>query len=173
MSSTGPFVPHPPFPQDAAHLAIQQKKLATQVAQGTPGPPGPQGNPGPPGVEGPPGAGVIGYSLAEQSTEINWLDGKIVYQKTVDLGTLPHSTDGTTPASASTAHGIANLNEIVRIEGVACLSTDNTTAVPLPFADAGGYYALSSAGANVAVSTTRTATNYHGYATLQYTCTNR
>ena len=58
------------------------------------------------------------YSLSEINTGIKWIDGKVIYKKTIDFGTLPNNALKTVP------HNISNLGYIVKIEGIAKRSTD-------------------------------------------------
>ena len=60
----------------------------------------------------PTGATPIHYSLNEQVIG-TWIDGKPLYQKTVDCGALPNATIKNVP------HGIDNFGELVSIFGVA------------------------------------------------------
>lgn len=58
------------------------------------------------------------YSLSEINTGIKWIDGKVIYKKTIDFGTLPDNALKTVP------HNISNLGYILKIEGIAKRSTD-------------------------------------------------
>ena len=58
------------------------------------------------------------YSLSEINTGIKWIDGKVIYKKTIDFGTLPNTALKTVP------HNISNLGYILKIEGIAKRSTD-------------------------------------------------
>lgn len=57
--------------------------------------------------------GGIDYSLTEQDTGIKWINGKPIYQKTIDFGALPSYTTKTVN------HGISNIENIWCIEAVA------------------------------------------------------
>lgn len=72
--------------------------------------------------------GSIGldYSTTEVDTGAKWIDGRTIYKKTVDTGTLPNATE------KSVAHGISNLRRVIKLEGYAYNGTNNTT-FPLPF----------------------------------------
>lgn len=59
------------------------------------------------------GAPQIHFSLAEQETGTLWHDGKMIYQKTVDLGALPNT------GTKSVAHGVSSLDTIVGMKGAA------------------------------------------------------
>lgn len=58
------------------------------------------------------------YSLSEINTGIKWIDGKVIYKKTIDFGTLPDNALKTVP------HNISNLGYVLKIEGIAKRSTD-------------------------------------------------
>lgn len=58
------------------------------------------------------------YSLSEINTGIKWIDGKVVYKKTIDFGTLPDNALKTVP------HNISSLGYVLKIEGIAKRSTD-------------------------------------------------
>lgn len=51
------------------------------------------------------------YSTEEQMVGY-WIDGKPIYQKTINFGALPNST------AKNVAHGIANLNQITDITAI-------------------------------------------------------
>ena len=76
------------------------------------------------------------YSTEEQIVG-EWIDGRNIYEKTVDCGALPNAT------TKEVAHGISNLDMVVDYEGMACNPT-TVSCLPLP-------YAVSSS----TVSTTR------------------
>ena len=63
-------------------------------------------------------ASALSYSTTEQLTGGTWIDGKPIYRKTVDCGTLPNAT------SKNVAHNIANLGQIVSIKGITKRTTD-------------------------------------------------
>jgi hypothetical protein len=121
------------------------------------------GNYAAPSVSG--GSG-INFTTAEQWTGLFWVDGKNVYQKTVNVGAIPNNT------SKLTAHGIVNLSAIISLSGYAGTAS---AFVPLPYPAtvASSSIAISSDTVNVIVLTGSTWTNYNGYVTLRYTCTDR
>lgn len=53
------------------------------------------------------------YSTSETPTSQRWVNGKIIYKKTIAFGSLPNS------ASKDVAHGIADLDFIIKYEGMA------------------------------------------------------
>ena len=73
----------------------------------------------------------ITYSSSETFTGY-WTDGKPVYRKVIDFGALPSAT------SKDVAHGISNLKEIVKIDGITTYTINNVKGWrPLPLLYAG------------------------------------
>jgi hypothetical protein len=105
------------------------------------------------------------YSTTEQNTGRLWIDGKTIYRKHVNLGSLTN----TTPKSV--AHGISNLSTVVSLTGFA---TNGTVFLPLPlarynnFASQIGLYIDTT---NVVVEPGNDRTSYTGYVVIEYTKT--
>ena len=105
------------------------------------------------------------YSTTEQNTGRLWIDGKTIYRKHVNLGSLTN----TTPKSV--AHGISNLSTVVSLTGFA---TNGTVFLPLPlarynnFASQIGLYMDTT---NVVVEPGNDRTTYTGYVVIEYTKT--
>lgn len=105
------------------------------------------------------------YSTTEQNTGRLWIDGKTIYRKQVNLGSLTN----TTPKSV--AHGISNLSTVVSLTGFA---TNGTVFLPLPlarynnFASQIGLYIDTT---NVVVEPGNDRTSYTGYVFIEYTKT--
>jgi hypothetical protein len=105
------------------------------------------------------------YSTTEQNTGRLWVDGKTIYRKQINLGSLPNATPG------SVAHGIANLNTVVSLTGFA---TNGTVFLPLPlarynnFASQIGLYADKT---NIVVEPGNDRTAFTGYVIMEYTKT--
>ena len=94
-----------------------------------------------------------------------WIDGSVLYEKTVDFGTLPNATSKAVP------HNISNLGKIVKIEGVT--NYNDTIFYPLP-------YVTNSLANQIQVNVNRTSisintgadySEWNGYITLCYTKT--
>jgi hypothetical protein len=123
--------------------------------------------PGPPGPQGPPGTGLIDYSTSEQWTGLLWLDGRKIYQKTINCGTVAGG------AGTAVPHGIAN---IALVTGLEAIAFEGTTFVHYPFV-------APDPTQNMGVYTTTTDIQFLlgsaqpsynvNYATLRYTCTDR
>lgn len=105
------------------------------------------------------------YSTTEQNTGRLWIDGKTIYRKHVNLGSLTN----TTPKNV--AHGISNLSTVVSLTGFA---TNGTVFLPLPlarynnFASQIGLYMDTT---NVVVEPGNDRTSYTGYVVIEYTKT--
>lgn len=50
------------------------------------------------------------YSLSEIETDATWIDGKTIYKKTINFGTLPNNT------TKRVLHGISNIDRVVKVE---------------------------------------------------------
>lgn len=111
------------------------------------------------------------YSTDEQIVG-TWIDGSTLYEKTIDLGTLPIRT-----IKGVSANIAANLDKVVCIDGVA-IKSNNNTFIKLPYnaTDGGtadlwydrvGQYGLSND--CVVINTNADFSSFSGYATLRYT----
>ena len=108
------------------------------------------------------------YSTEEQIIG-EWIDGKPLYQKTVDCGALPDATE------KSVAHGISNVKRIISFSGSAFRSSDSEN-IPVPTVYANNNLTslvkLSADATNVKMRTTGNQSAYsESYVTLQYTKT--
>ena len=94
-----------------------------------------------------------------------WIDGSVLYEKTVDCGTLPNATNKVV------AHGISNLYCVVGIEGVAVDPANSKTFKNLPFPVASGTGAISYYvdDTYVRITTSNDQRGYNGYVTIRYT----
>lgn len=66
------------------------------------------------------------YSTDEINTKQRWIDGKPIYRKVVDLGTLPNNT------TATVAHGISSFDTMLPFRGRAY---NGSRTINLPHAD--------------------------------------
>lgn len=106
----------------------------------------------------------MNYSTEEQVVG-TWIDGKPLYQRTVDCGSLPSVAN----ATVEIPHNIENIQQIVeyKIYGI----SENTT-IPLPYLGTGSdsincYVNLTY----IIISTKIDRSMYNAYATVQYTKT--
>jgi hypothetical protein len=59
------------------------------------------------------------FSTSEVATAYKWVDGKTIYKKTINFGSLPNAT------SKSVAHGISGYENFISFSGWAKLSGSN------------------------------------------------
>lgn len=108
------------------------------------------------------------YSTDEQVYGV-WIDGKVIYKKTIYLGSLPNNS------TAHIAHNIQNLGEVVRFEGVALRSSDNVAfqlsntpnpkvSSPLPTS-----INIVIEPTTIGIATGNDRSNMTGYVTIYYT----
>ena len=109
---------------------------------------------------------ILDYSTSETNTGTKWINGAIIYKKTISLGSLPNNTTKTV------SHGINNLVTLVKLEGAA---SDNNifsaTQIPLPFVtnnDANQIY-ITINSTDITVGTATDRSSLSGYVTLYYT----
>lgn len=106
------------------------------------------------------------YSTSEIDTGYTWIDGKKIYKKTINFGSLPNNT------SKNVAHGIVGIDNVVRIYGFAKLA-NNSVRVPLPFTSVTALtagMALTEEGTtSVVITTGSDRTTWSAYVTLEYT----
>ena len=110
----------------------------------------------------------MNYSLEEQLVGY-WIDGKPIYQKTIEFGELPNNT------TKSLNHGISNLKRVIRIDGYAYnSSTGRCRPIQYVGSDAnntGGTRASVTPSA-VEIGCVGTGSTYtECYCTIQYTKT--
>ncbi len=120
-------------------------------------------------LDGKGGAGGEGidYSLDEQWTGRHWVDGRKVYQKTVNFGAMPNSS------SREVLHNITSFDYLISVSG----TSQDAIGQRLPIPNAHGSGAdVSLTGSNkgVAIHTWANYSTYtKTYVTLEYTCTDR
>lgn len=108
---------------------------------------------------------TVDYSTDEHVVG-KWIDGSTLYEKTIDCGALPNSTQKLIDPD------ISNLNKIIEIKGFATGSSYND-AYPLPFAGpaTADNIAAYFDGTNIKIRTATNLSTYNAYITLQYTKT--
>lgn len=105
------------------------------------------------------------FSTTEKAVG-TWIDGKTIYRKTVDFGTLPNT------ALKQVSHNISNLDMIVDIQGIAHRSADNEFFQIGNAANPSGLAASIAITVNdstVNITTGNNRTNMTAYITLYYT----
>ena len=96
---------------------------------GATGPQGPKGDTGATGATGPQGPAGSGTPLTYTTSERavgTWIDGKTIYQKTVNIGSGPNN------GAKEVSHGISNIDRIVGMEGMGRMS-DGSNFWPLNY----------------------------------------
>lgn len=110
-----------------------------------------------------------GHDYSTTETVVGtWIDGSPVYEKVVDLGTLPNNT------TKNVAHGIANLGLVISATFAATDGNGQYIVIPYVVAnrDYIGYqvsvYATST---NIVIEVGSNRSAYSGFAILRYTKT--
>lgn len=112
--------------------------------------------------------GGVNYSTSEQNTGLTWIDGRTIYQKTVDCGTLPNNTD------KNVAHGISNLDYVIHCYGVAKRPAAGSTVMnnlllPYSHQTSANNIALSVNSTNITIRTGNDRTAFtSSYVTIEY-----
>lgn len=108
----------------------------------------------------------LNYSSEESFTGMYWIDGKKIYEKTINIGTLPNKDNS---GVKNVAHGINQLDRVIDIRGIAVSGTET---IPLPHNNPwvlGETVTIRVSGANITVDTNSNKSSYTGYVTLKYT----
>ena len=111
---------------------------------------------------------MVNYSTVEARIG-TWIDGKPLYQKTVDCGALPNETTKSVP------HGISNINAdtIVDIKGIARYSGHYAIALPKVHDRTIGSQVMIEVDSTNIILYSRDSNQsaYNAYVTIQYTKT--
>ena len=108
---------------------------------------------------------VPNYSTTETTTGSTWIDGKPIYRKVINFGSLPNAT------SKLVAHSISNIDFIVCVEGTSYRSTDNNY-IPIPWVHQTAPVGLAVNLTNVQIFTATDLSAYgETYVTVEYTKT--
>ena len=111
------------------------------------------------------GLGAEGYSTEETVSGSTWIDGSTIYKKTINFGALPNA------ANKAVAHGISNLNRVIRVEAIADYGTGNTK-FPIPFSSPAGpesSVALAIESSTIGIRTGSDRSGATAYVTIYYT----
>ena len=110
------------------------------------------------------------YSTEERVVG-TWVDGKPIYQTTIDFGTLPNAS------TKEVVHGIANIETSVGLEGIAVgagTTTGSHVIIPLPMvgvATTASSISIYSTATKIYITTGSNRSDMRGYITLRYTKT--
>lgn len=102
------------------------------------------------------------YSTAEQVIG-TWIDGKPLYRKVINIGTLPNT------ASATIAHKISYVDKIRTNGSFAIASSGYSVPVPNVTASTTGHIAINVDRTNIYVTTNSNRSDLTGYIVLEYT----
>lgn len=106
------------------------------------------------------------YSTSEVDTGCTWIDGKHIYKKTIDFGTLPNAS------SKAVSHGISNLDTVIKCEAFS--KDSNNIQRPIPYTHIGsglGGIVLDVKNSIVQIFTDSDRSTFYTYVTLYYTKT--
>lgn len=107
------------------------------------------------------------YSTTEVDTGFTWIDGRHIYKKTVNTGTLPNASTKNVP------HAIGRLRRVLALTGWGFKATDNTH-FQLPFVTltAAGNIQTYVSGSSIVIATDSDRSSItESYITLYYTKT--
>lgn len=108
------------------------------------------------------------YSTEEQAVG-TWIDGKTIYRKVINFGTLPNAT------KKEVQHNISNISIFTKIEGIAIRNDETkfTQSLPLVYKNAEIFYntALAVDNTIIEIQTAGDRSMFNGYVTLEYTKT--
>lgn len=102
------------------------------------------------------------YSTSQEVACGTWIDGKTIYKKTINFGTLPNSTNKTV------AHNISGFGDLVKIDGVA-YNSNTGNYFPITFNDSTRCAVAYANATNVVVFTNSDLTQYKAYISICYT----
>ena len=111
------------------------------------------------------GGGVIdNFSTSEVATNRRWIDGKIIYRKIINFGSLPNL------ATKDVAHGITGIDNFISITGIVDAGTYQYNLPEAHPSDANNKYLFADAD-DVSVQTGGDATAHTAFIVLEYTKT--
>ena len=104
------------------------------------------------------------YSTTEKWTGGYWIDGKKIYKKTINFGALPNATN------KRVAHGISNLDLIIKTEGYSKDSYNIHRAVPYTHMGSSlGGSVMDIESSDIVIYTDSNRSGLTAYITLYYT----
>lgn len=112
--------------------------------------------------------GTDDYSTEETFTGKHWIDGKPIYRKVIDFGSLPNNTTKYIP------HNINNIDKVIKIMGYATeIGTKNFYPLPLQYKGADSSYNVEILinNNNVVAVASQDRSMYIAYVILEYTKT--
>ena len=106
---------------------------------------------------------ISSFSFTEHKLGKKWVDGKDIYEKTVDLGNLPNSSNKTVN------HNIV-YDKIISYSAFAQNSEGTIIHMPL-YVSGNNYVLISIKSQYVELNTNTDRSEYYAYITIQYTKT--
>ena len=111
----------------------------------------------------------ITYSSSETFVGY-WTDGKPIYRKVIDFGTLPNNT------TKNVAHNISNLKSVVKLEGIATFTSGGVQgwmSLPLQYVGSNSNYnvQLTANATNVIIQANTDRSSYSATIYIEYTKT--
>ena len=108
------------------------------------------------------------YSTNEQAIG-TWIDGKTIYRKVIDFGTLPNNERKTVD------HNISSIDKFIKVEGIATRSDDTkfSQSLPLVYMNLESNYntTLGVDTTSVEIRSTEDRSMFKAYVTIEYTKT--
>lgn len=106
----------------------------------------------------------MNYSLNETKTGATWIDGSPIYKKTINFGALPNAT------SKRVAHGISNLDLVIKTEGYSKDSYNVQRGVPYTHMGSSlGGSVMDIESSDIVIYTDSDRSGLTAYITLYYT----
>lgn len=109
----------------------------------------------------------ITYSTTETLTGDKWIDGKPIYRKVINFGTLPNK------GGKQVNHGVENLDKFIKMWGFCYDLSNSYEANPLPYLniDSLGYGAalMMTANKTIYIRDGYDLSRYTAYVVLEYT----
>lgn len=102
------------------------------------------------------------YSTSEVNTGFTWIDGKTIYKKTIDCGSLPNNTFKVTNT------GIVGMTRLIKFEAIAVSGT-SIHPIPLTTNTAAGQTQITFDMTSIIIGTASDRTSFNGIVTLYYT----
>lgn len=99
----------------------------------------------------------LSYSTTEKNTGATWIDGKTIYKKTINFGSLPNNT------SKQVSHNITGISRVIKIEAFMYQGSNSWF---IPYAAISG---VSVEGSYILINSTANLTAYSSYVTVYYT----
>lgn len=111
--------------------------------------------------------GETTYSLNETNTGKTWIDGKPIYRKIINFGSLPNAS------SKEVNSNISDLDNIVKFIGVAMAQDKTTYCLPYVSTTSSTYFIdlTFTSSETIRIRTSVDRSNMNGYVTIEYTKT--